>query len=475
MREPHPRHVVVVGGGITGLVAARRLARAGCQITLLEGADRVGGQVKTVEFAGVPVDVGAEALHLAAPDARRLVDELGLRERIVGSVPGTTLVWVAGRLRPLPAGLGPAGPTRLRPVVTSRVMTVRGLGRAGLEPLAARVQPALGDDADTSVGAFLSTRFGHELTDRLIDPLLGGLHAGDIDRLSLRACAPSLVDSASQRRSLILRRRRAVASGRPETPMFASFSEGLSVLTHTLVADSGGTEVRTGRRVLSLTRQDNRYRLHLSTGEELEADAVLLALPAGAAAPVLADAAPTAAQQLTRVETASVATVVLSLDRQETRDLRAFQGTGLLVPSSAGLLLKAMTHLSRKWQHLDDGRTTLVRVSAGRFGDSTVAELDDESLVTRLLADLGELTGFTGTPAAVHVERWPDAMPQLTVGHRARAQLVRDDLAHVLPGVAVAGASYDGVGLAACISSAEVAAAALLTHLTQLDETRSLT
>ncbi|EWT04816.1 hypothetical protein N864_09900, partial [Intrasporangium chromatireducens Q5-1] len=192
------------------------------------------------------------------------------------------------------------------------------------------------------------------------------------------------------------------------------------------------------------------------------------------AATVLAGAAAGVAQRLRQVETAGVATVVLALDRGATDDLRAFRANGVLVPTSAGLLLKAMTHLSRKWPHLDDGGTTLVRLSAGRFGDDTLDEVDDEQLVARLLADLHDLTGLAAEPQAVHVQRWPGGMPQQTVGHRARVRSLRDDLRE-LPGLTLAGASYDGIGLAACVASAHEAAEATLTRLSHPTQTRSLT
>lgn len=469
----HRPTVVVVGGGLTGLVAARRLDRAGCEVTLAEGSDRLGGQVRTIPVAGHVVDVGAEALHLGSPAARGLVDELGLAEQVVGARPGTTLVWSAGRPRPLPAGMGPAGPSRLRPLLTSRVLSLRGLGRAGLEPLAARVTARLDDDDDTSIGAFLTSRFGREVTDHLVDPLLGSLHAGDVDRLSLRACAPALVGPAARGRSIVLRRRGARATANPAAPVFASFAGGLQVLTDRVLADTA-VDVRVGAPALALEQLGGRYAVHVGDGAQLVADAVLLALPAHQAASILSGAAAPVARRLYEVETATVATVVLAVDRRGTSGLRAFRGNGLLVASRSGLLLKAMTHLSHKWPHLDDGRTTLLRLSAGRSGDPTVDQIGDDELVGRLLAELHQLTGLTCEPEAVHVERWPGGMPQQTVGHRARIRALRDDLHRLAPGVTVAGASYDGLGLSACTSSAEEGAAAVLTHLTRPVETGSL-
>ncbi len=467
--------VAVVGGGITGLTAARRLAQEGLRVILLEGADRLGGQVHTLDLAGRRVDVGAEALHLAAPSARGFVDELGLGESVVPARSGTSWIWTPRGRRPLPAGVGPAGPTRLMPVLRSGVMTIAGLVRAGLEPLVAMLRRPLDASGpnDVSVGSFVSGRFGRQVTDRFVDPLLGGLHAGDVNELSLRACAPSLVPAASSRRSLVVRRRPSTpprAAGSPAPVMFASWEGGLSTLTEALLRGVD-VEVRLGSRVTAITPSASGYLLDVEGAPGVSADAVVLAIPSAAAASLIEPHAPAAAAPLRQQRTAKIATVVLGFPRAEVAHLPALAGNGILVPSSTGTLLKAVTHLSTKWPHLDGGDTYLLRVSAGRDGSDELAGLDDDALVARLLVDLARFTGIESQPTLVHVQRWPSGLPQLHVGHLERLGAVRAELAQHLPGVQLAGAAYEGVGLTSCITSAQTAARAVASHLAERPST----
>ncbi|HKX66942.1 MAG TPA: protoporphyrinogen oxidase [Intrasporangium sp.] len=480
MTEPQRAHrVVVVGGGMTGLVAARRLALAGQDVTVVEQRGRLGGQVHTVRMGSRWVDVGAEAVHLGAPAARQLVTELGLVDSVLGSRAGQSWLWTGRGLRALPAGVTPSGPTRLRPVLTSGVMSARGLGRAGLEPLVARVRPGLADDEDVSVGEFVSSRFGAEVTERFIDPLLGSLHAGDVHRLSLRACAPALVDAATHRRSLVRRRQAAAPQPgcAPTLPMFGTWSGGLHTLTEALLAGLPVT-VRLGCRVQRLTAAPTGYALELADAggavAELRADAVVLAVPASAASPLVAPHSPRAGGILDDAEVAKVATVVLGFNRSATKALRAFGGTGVLLPSTSGMLLKAATHLSRKWPQFADDDSCLVRLSAGRSGDDRLAALTDDELARQLAAEFRTVTGLDAPAEVLHVQRWPDGLPQLGVGHQARLHTLREELARALPGVVVAGSAYEGLGLASCITSGEAAAAAVSAGLTRTTTTKEV-
>ena len=486
-RTASPPHVVVVGAGFTGLLAARRLAQSGARVTVVDAADRAGGQVRTAMIAGRPIDVGSEATHLMYPQVGRLVDELGLRDSMVCARPGTSWLWTPRGLRPLPEGVGPAGPTRLAPVLRSRVMTAPGLVRAGLEPLVAG-RHRLGEGEDLAVGDFVAGRFGAQVADRLVDPLLGSLHSGDVRRLSLRACAPSLLPAATSGASLLRasRRARAARPGRPAPAVsFVTWPDGLVTIVEALLAGlpPGAVEVRLGRQVASLAHgPDGGYRLSIAdpaghpddlggdahVTDRLDADGVVLAIPAARAADRLGPLVPAAADTCAQTPTASVATVVVGLPPEAVRPVPALRANGLLVPSAEGSLLKAATFLSNKWAHLRDPDLFWLRMSAGRAFDDRLAALDDAELVDRLRDDLRRFTGLDAPPDVVHVQRWPAAMPQLVVGHTARVAAGRTALGAALPGVGVAGASYDGVGIASCITSATRAAEQVASWLSRL-------
>ncbi len=461
---PSSARVAVVGAGITGVLAARRLVAHGVRVTVLEATDRLGGQLMTREIAGRAVDVGAEAMHLGAPGVREVLEEFELLDDMITARPGTSWLWTPQGRRPLPAGVGPAGPTRIMPVLTSRAMTPGGLVRAGLEPLATRVRGEvwLGPGSDMPVGQFVSTRFGTQVTERFVDPLLGSLHAGDVNRLSMRATTPSLLPAAREGRSLIARpgRRRGLAPAMS----FVTWPHGLATVVERF---ADGLDIRTGAAVTGLYRTGTGgYRLTLSGGADLTVDGVVLAVPAAAAATLLGDLVPEAAAQLHRTETASVVTVVLGYPRAAVDRLPAFRGNGILVPSAQRSLLKASTFLSTKWPHLADGDTYLLRASAGRAGPDVVGRFDDDGLVDYLRRDLHVFTGLDAEPRLVHVQRWPSSMPQLTVGHPDRLARVRTALA-AHPGLAVAGASYDGIGIASCLRSATAAAALVAETLSE--------
>lgn len=472
---------VVVGGGITGLLTARRLEAAGVNVTVVEKGPRLGGQLHTIDLDGLPVDVGAESVHLGLPAMKSLVDELGLDDSVEGSRPGTSWLWTKHGRRPLPAGVGPAGPTRIRPVLESRVLGPVGLVRAGLEPLAARLRGPvdLSPGHDISVGTFTAGRFGRAAADAFVDPLLGSLHSGNIDELSLRATTPSLVPAASEGRSMLAKRPARPKSAPDAKPpiMFANWPGGLVTLTDAVIAGTSvGTRLNT--QVVALRRLDSRapesvdtggparprYAVDLDGGESLEADAVVLAVPAVVAANLIAADAPTAAVQLRHTRVARTATIVLGFNPGEVAGLPALEGNGFLVPSPFGSLLKAGTHLSRKWRHMDGGHN-MWRLSAGRAGSDLLDSLDNDELLDHVRRDLRMFTGIEAAPRFAHIHRWTTGLPQLTVGHPDRIATVRADLADNLPGVEIAGASYDGIGVGACVASANKTATRVLDTL----------
>ena len=457
--KPTPRHVVVVGGGIAGLAAAlelRRQAPAEVSITVLEAAPRLGGKLRTADVEGVAVEEGAEAFLVRRPEARRLAESVGLAGELVGPATLAASLWSRGRLRPLPARTVLGVPTQLRTL--PGVISGYGLGRAALDRVLPRTPP--GDDV--SVGRYVAARLGREVVDRLVDPLLGGVYAGRADQLSMAVTVPDLMRTVRRERSLMAAARAAI---RPPTegPVFATLAGGLSRLV-AAVAVAAGADCRTGTTVRELRRTATGWQLVLGSARDptlLDADAVVLAVPAAPAARLLAGAAPNAALELAGLDYASVASITL-IYRQPV----PAAGSGALVPAVEGRLVKAATFLSAKWPHLRPavtGGLTVVRASVGRYGDPADLQRDDADLIRAAAADLTAMTG-AGEPIAGRVTRWGGALPQYPVGHLDRAARIRAAVG-LQPGLAICGAAYDGVGIPACIASGEWAGRELARRL----------
>jgi oxygen-dependent protoporphyrinogen oxidase len=450
--------VVVVGGGIAGLAAAKELAGSGVDVTLIEGAREVGGKLHVSEVGGVAVDEGAEAFLRRRPEALDLVAELGLAGDLVTPATASASVWARGRLRPMPARtvMGvPSNPGSLR-----GVLSVAEVARARADAWLPGAPP----DGDVSVGRWLTKRLGRAVVDRLVDPMLGGVYAGRADELSLAATLPQL---PRDDRSALSAARRAVAAAPPsDDPVFATLPSGLGTLPDALVASivQRGGEVMTGRAVRRLERTATGWRVvHGATIDEqaLDADAVIVAVPASPAARLLAPVVPAAAAELGGIESASMAIVTTAWRAADSE--RAASGSGYLVPAAPGRPVKAVTFSSAKWTHLA-GDVVIVRCSIGRFGEVTDLQGDDADLVTAAVSELTSYAGYTGTPVDARVSRWGGALPQYAVGHRERVARIRAAVASV-PGLAVCGAAYDGVGIPACIATARLAVAQVEGHL----------
>lgn len=451
--------VAVIGAGLAGLTAAHALVESGHHVIVIEHSDRVGGHVRTEQIDGVNVDVGAESVHLGAPHVADLVRRLGLSDSAVGAARGSSLLMTRKGLVPLPAGVGPTGPTKLMPVLASGILSWPGLLRAGLEPVAARRKV----NGDTSVGAFLRARYGSRVTDQFVDPLLGNLHSGDIDQLSLHATAPQLRGAATAGTSLTFRKKPKPPPATPAStgPMFASWPQGLSALPDALAR---GVEVRLGQDVLGLERVGGGWQVS-TAAETVRADAVILAIPARAAAELLLGLdLPSAAEIVAQVPSASVATVVLGYPKDAARACEALtNANGLLLPSARVKTMKAATFLSRKWPHLAASEHYLIRASVGRYGASLNG--DDHRIVEGVSADLASLVGLHTGPQVTRVVRWPNAMPQLTVGHLDRVTRLRSQLSGY-PTLALAGGPIDGLGIGSVVKSGQAAAAAIAAALT---------
>jgi oxygen-dependent protoporphyrinogen oxidase len=445
--------IVVVGGGIAGLVAADRLVAAGLDVVVLEASGRLGGNVLTTSFAGRPLDMGAEALATGDDTAIELCRALSLDGGLVGPAARGTRVWVRGRLRPLPAGpmMLPGGAGEL---LRSRVLSPRGALRCGLD----LVMPSRAPERDVSVGAIVRARLGAQALERVVDPLIGGVHAGRCDDLSAEALAPQLIAALAGGRGLI-RGLRATAP-RPDRPPFMTLRGGLGTLTRALAARLAvaGAVVRLSTPACAVEPAGRHgLRVRVPDGEALDAAACVIAAPAPAAAPMLAGLAPAAAAGLREIRYAAAAVVALAYPAGEADSLPA--GTGFLTAGDERLV-RACTWSSTKWRHLA-GDPAIVKAFVGRAG-SPPPDGTDHDLAVRVHEELTSALGVRRRPVDAHVERFDVAIPQYAVGHVARV----DRIQAALPAtVALAGAAYRGAGVGACVRSGQAGAERILRRL----------
>ena len=460
--------MVVVGGGISGLAAALALSRdapPGSRVTVVDGASRVGGKLRVSPVGGVLVDEGAETFLARAPEGVELVRAVGLGEDLVHPVTTDAAVVIDGEPRRLPARTVFGVPGDRAALRRAGVLSEEGLAAVGAD----KPEPApLGDP---SVGEYVGRRLGREVVERLVDPLLGGVYAGRADGLSLRATVPALAAALDARGGRLVAAAKAVVDSAPRNgggggPAFASVDGGLGLLPEA-VARACGADVRLRTPIRRITRTPGGFRLvggSVPDPVTLTADAVVVAAPASKAAGLLEELAPWAAHELAAVEYASVGIVTLAYPAAVAAGLR---GSGLLVPGTEGRAVKAVTYSSAKWRHLAPRRgqeVAIVRASVGRHGEARVLQREDADLLRLVAGQVAALTGIRGAPVAGRVTRWGGALPQYAPGHLERVRRIRADVARV-PGLAVCGAAFDGVGVPACIRSGYAAAAQVVEHL----------
>ncbi|MBU2662383.1 protoporphyrinogen oxidase [Actinoplanes bogorensis] len=465
------KRVAVIGGGIAGLAAAvrlRDLTPPDTEIIVYEQSGALGGKLRTGELAGVSVERGAESFLMTGSDGAEsaavgLVRRLGLERSLVHPHRVPAALAFGGRLAPMPAGtlVGvPADPSTLGDLAAA----------SGSDADAGR--PVLGAGDDVAVGELVRERYGDEVVDRLVDPMLGGVYAGRADRLSLEVTMPQLAAAARVEHTLSAAVRRAQAASRrvPGQPIFGAIEGGLSRLVGAAAAASGA-RISLGLPVRELARTPHGWRLLLGPAATPpgysppgfspsgsspdtrtdDVDAVVLAVQARPAARLLAPIAPVAAEAVGGLGYASVALVALALPPGTPLP----ELSGFLVPPSEGTLVKAATFVTRKWER-PAGAPVIVRVSLGRVGEEERLQFDDAVLADLAHRELGELLGGElPPPATTWVQRWGGGLPQYAPGHRDRLAAAR---AVLPPGLTLAGAAFDGVGIPACIASGERAA-----------------
>ena len=454
-------HVAVIGGGIAGLAAAHALVstKVGTtRVTVFEAASRLGGMIRTSPFGGIAVDEGADAFLARVPWATQLAASVGLEPDLVTPDTARAAVWWDG-LHPVPDGLLLGMPTDILAMARSPLLSWAGKLRAATEPLRRRTD--LGAD---SLGGYVRARFGNEVHFRLVDPLVGSIYAADTDHFSL-AAVPQIAELANRARSVLLAARHRPPA--PPGPLFLTPADGMETLVQRTAADvrALGGDIRTGATVTALERDGSRWRVEGSSLDAPMFDAVVLACPARRAAALTEHSAPETARLLQRIPTADVALVTLAVDAGEW-PTRLRHLSGYLVPKPRQRLVTAVSFGSQKWQRWASPDRIVMRISLGRDG-LPVLHLGDDELRAAALDDVGRHLGMALSPTEVRISRWPGAFPQYRPHH---ARLVADAEAALPAGVSLAGASYHGIGIPACVRSGTEAGGRALEHLRLLAE-----
>lgn len=471
----------MIGGGIAGLATAFALqeqARAvglSLACTVVE-ADRVwGGKIRTSRVGDLVIEAGPDSFLSQKPWAIQLCEKLGLADQLINTNETETkaCVYSRGRLRELPEGLVVIAPGQIGPFVRSGLLSWTGLARMALEV----VLPPRRAGGDESLAEFFRRRFGREAFERLFEPLMAGIYAGDAEQMSVRATFPRFPELEQQHGSLIrgmLAARKAAQTGSPgpklRRTMFVALRNGLGDLVAALASRirKDGATLRLGARAVALRVRSREigkwvYDVQFDDGSVSSADVVVLATPAYVSAELVRPLSPSAAGLLEMIPYASTATVSLAYGADQTQGCA--RGFGFVVPRVEGCNLIAATWTSLKWAHRAPAGTVLARCYLGGVGREAIVQADDETMVRTVREELRVITSLEASPNYVEVHRWSRAMPQYTLGHLDRLRDIETALSR-FPGLFLTGAAYRGVGIPDCIRDGSTVAGAAVRYLT---------
>lgn len=473
------KHIVIAGGGITGLSAAYYVQNLfkekniPVNITLIEKSDQLGGKISTIERDGFVIEKGPDSFLARKLPIIHLTRELGLEEELVATNPKAKKTYILHnkRFHRMPPGLVLGIPTEISPFMKTGLISAKGKARAALDLLLPRRQEA----SDESLGHFLERRLGKEVLEHVAEPLLAGIYAGDTRALSLQATFPQFHGVEKKHRSLILgmmaskKNSPTPADGLPKVAkgsMFLTYRKGLKTLVQALEKELSSATILKNTQLeeiekLKGTNEESSpsYQLRLSDGSILHAHSLILTLPTFASAKLL-EAHLEQSVELEKVPYVSVANVIMAFDEKDIN--HELDGSGFLVPRKEGLFITACTWTSSKWLHTAPKGKVLLRCYVGRSGDQEHLNLSDEELIKRVRADLKELMGITKEPLFVETTRLNQSMPQYPVGHLDNIKNLRKHIQENMPGILLAGAGFHGVGIPDCVRQGKEAATEVL-------------
>lgn len=473
----HKTIVAIVGGGISGLSTAYYLqleaARSGVSIdcTVIESTSRLGGNVQTENTEGLVIEAGPDSFLTLKPQAVNLCEKLGLSDKLVGTNPSGSKVYVlvGGKLRTLPEGLISGVPTKIRPFLTSKLITPWGKLRMLFEVVVARRK----EQTDESLGSFISRRLGSEALRKIGEPLMAGIYAGDAENLSMLTNFQQLVRLEQDHRSLILglmsskHSATQTENASPHRSMFMTLKGGLHVMVDALISRLNNTTILTQISAVNIRKISDgsgQYQLEFSDGRNMQADCVVFATPAYATADILEELSPQATSVLRIIPYVSTATVSLVYDSNSVPNV--LDGSGFVVAPVAKRKITACTWVSSKWPTHSPSDRVLVRSFVGRAGDEEILKQSDEEIFRTVENELDQILGISATPLLKRVTRFERGLPQYNLGHGEKLAKL-DEAMRSLPGIFLTGAAYRGVGLPDCIRQSEMIAGKVVKFLTE--------
>lgn len=457
--------IVIIGGGISGLAAAHRVTELNrqAQVTILEASDRLGGTIQTEHRDGFLLERGPDSFISEKPHALALAKRLGLESQVIQTNEEFRRSFIVrdGRLRAVPEGFQLMAPSRMLPFITSDIFSITGKARMAADLILPRKRT--NGTTDESLASFVRRRLGEEALERMAQPMVGGIYTADPETLSLRATLPRFLDMEQKHRSLILAmlrqgRAQKIGTSGARYSLFVSFERGMQVLVDALTQIKADLRLKTRAQRISF---DRGWRIYTDQNEEIEADAVCLAVPAYVAASLLDDVNARVAEKLRAIKYASTATLNFGYRRAAIK--HPLNGFGFVVPLIEKRSLIACTFSSVKFSGRAPADQVLLRAFAGGALQPEIFALDEAEMTKRVEADLRELLGINEAPRFVEVAKWERSMPQYEVGHLDRVNEI-ERLVGEVPGLALAGNAYRGAGIPDCIRSGEVAAEYLLNH-----------
>jgi oxygen-dependent protoporphyrinogen oxidase len=460
------QHIVIIGGGITGLSTAFYLFKSAeeqqlpIRITLLEAKSRIGGKIRTELFQGFVMEKGPDSFLERKISAKQLAIDLGIEDQLVRNQTGQAYILHQSRLHPIPEGSVMGVPTRLSPFISTRLFSPVGKMRAALDLLLPRQTL----DKDVSVGSFFRHRLGNDVVDHLIEPLLSGIYGGNLDQLSLKATFPQFAQMEEKYRSLILAMKKSRSTNLPGKPkgQFLTLKNGLYAFVEAIEKKLPSNTIHRNSVVKAIEKTDKNYQIQLENGKPLTADAVIVTTPY-----------PTLTQMLPSIDlpkppnhtpATTVATVILGFDDQ-TEVETPYEGTGFVVPRTENTTITACTWTHKKWPHTTPDGKVLLRFYIGRPGNAAIVAESDSSILEHVQKDMAKVMNIRKQPSFYRITRWREANPQYTVGHTEWVKQLEVHLNSNLPGLFLAGAPYRGVGIPDCIDQGKRAVQEVLQFL----------